>query len=176
METRLDRLPRASGFTLIELMIVVAIIGVLASVAIPMLSSNQLRTKSTEAKTNLGAIRVVQEAAFSEHGAYSAANAEPSVIPGSNAADFDVAGSDYAAIGWAPEGRVYFSYAITIAPDASGYTADAAADLDDDGLIQLWGYTKPDGAGNYVTGGLGCNPALLTREVLGRCNTSTPVY
>ena len=175
MRVALPRSPRR-GFTLIELMIVVAIIGVLASIAVPMLSSHQLRTKTTEAKTNLGAIRVVEEAAFSETGNYVAANAEPSVIPGRQPANFDYAGSDYATIGWAPEGRVFFSYAVAIAPDASGYTADAAADLDGDGLVQLWGYTKPDGLGNLVTGGLGCDPTLLTVGVLSQCNAVTPVY
>ena len=56
---------------------VVAIIGVLASIAVPMLASQQLRSKTTEAKTNLGAIRVVEEANFGETGEYLAANAEP---------------------------------------------------------------------------------------------------
>ena len=176
MQTRPDRPSHASGFTLIELMIVVAIIGILSSIAIPRLASHQLRTKTTEAKTNLGAIRVAEEANFSENGVYLAANAEPAVIPGANPANFDAAGSDYVSIGWAPEGRVYFSYAVTIAADASGYTADAAADLDGDGLIQLWGYTKADGVGDFVVGGLGCNPAALTPEVLGRCSASNTVY
>lgn len=177
METRLDVRPaRLSGFTLIELMICVAIIGVLASIAVPMLASQQLRTKSTEAKTNLGAIRVVEESNFGETGSYLAANAEPAVIPGGTAVAFDVSGSDFAELGWSPEGRVYFSYAVAVAADTSGYTADAAADLDENGVVQIWGYKKAAGDGSFVNGGLGCDHTNLSAEILGPCITSGTVY
>lgn len=165
-----------NGFTLIEMLIVVAIIGILSSIAIPLLATHQLRTKATEAKTNLGAIRVVEEAAFSENGAYVAAAAEPALIPGTQPVVFDFAGSDYASLGWAPEGRVYFSYAVAISGDASGYTADAASDIDGDGVTLIWGYTVPDGLGNLVAGGLGCDPTRLTPEVLGSCVLSNAVF
>ncbi|MBB85035.1 MAG: hypothetical protein CL931_14600 [Deltaproteobacteria bacterium] len=176
MNTRHNRSNRLRAFTLIELMMVVAIIGVLASIAVPMLASQQLRSKTTEAKTNLGAIRVVEEANFGETGEYLAANAEPAIIPGAGAVDFDVAGSDFAALGWSPEGRVFFSYAVAVAADASGYTADAAADLDEDGIVQIWGYKKAAGDGSFVDGGLGCVQTTLTPEILGSCITSGTVY
>ena len=161
---------------MIEMLVVVAIIGILSAIAIPMLTSHQLRAKSTEAKTNLGAIRVAEEANFSETGLYIAAAAEPSLIPGATPVPFDVAGSDYASLGWAPEGRVYFSYAVAISGDSSGYTANAGADIDANGVIQLWGYAKPDGLGNLVAGGLGCDPARLVPEVVGSCNLTGAVY
>ncbi|WP_414645174.1 type IV pilin protein, partial [Candidatus Deferrimicrobium sp.] len=44
------------GFTLIELMIVVAIIGILAAIAIPNFLRFQAKSKQSEAKTNLGGI------------------------------------------------------------------------------------------------------------------------
>jgi len=45
------------GFTLIELMIVVAIIGVLAGIAIPMYSAKVNKSKLQEAVDTLGAIK-----------------------------------------------------------------------------------------------------------------------
>ncbi len=59
------------GFTLIELMIVVAIIGILAAIAIPNFLAYQARSRQAEARTNLGAVFVSEVAFFGENNRYS---------------------------------------------------------------------------------------------------------
>ena len=61
------------GFTLVELMIVVAIIGILSAIAIPNFMRFQARSKQSEAKTNLKAVFTGQKARFGERDAFSVA-------------------------------------------------------------------------------------------------------
>jgi type IV pilus assembly protein PilA len=59
------------GFTLIELMIVVAIIGILAAIAIPNFIKFQARSKQSEAKANLKAAFTAEKAYYQENDTFS---------------------------------------------------------------------------------------------------------
>lgn len=59
------------GFTLIELMIVVVILGILAAVAIPNFLKFQCRAKESEAKNNLGGIFTALTGLYATYNSYS---------------------------------------------------------------------------------------------------------
>lgn len=84
--------PTPRGFTLIELMIVVAIIGLLAAIAVPNFMKFQARSKQTEVKANLKALYMAQQSYMQATSLYS-----PSPI----------------AIGFAPERNNRYAYYLS---------------------------------------------------------------
>jgi type IV pilus assembly protein PilA len=80
----LTTLRSKKGFTLIELMIVVAIIGILAAIAIPNFLKFQAKSKQSEAKSNLGAIYTGEISYYGEanrYGNFDQINWSPSGSP-----------------------------------------------------------------------------------------------
>ena len=81
-----EMLKNKKGFTLIELMIVVAIIGILAAIAIPNFMNYQCKAKQSEAKSTLGALRTAEEAYYAEYSTYADTTAKMGfTVKGDNA-------------------------------------------------------------------------------------------
>src|SRR5438309_8358039 len=70
------RIKGPEGFTLIELMIVVAIIGILAAIAIPNFMRYQAKARQSEAKVNLGGVFTTATSYFAENNTFSVPTAD----------------------------------------------------------------------------------------------------
>ena len=70
MKNFINKMKEQDGFTLVELMIVVAIIGVLSAVAVPNFKKYQAKAKSSEAKVQLAAAYTAEQAFYGDFGMY----------------------------------------------------------------------------------------------------------
>jgi prepilin-type N-terminal cleavage/methylation domain-containing protein len=107
------------GFTLTELLIVLAIISILAMISVPAYVGQQKRAARTEAYSNLENLRLLQEQFFAENGAYTASAA-------------DVAAIQALLSGFRPGTGLSFNYAISqdvalVPPAAVPYDGATAA-------------------------------------------------
>ena len=157
---------RKGGFTLIELMIVVAIIGILAAIAIPNFLRFQLKAKSSEGKTNLAAIRTAEQSYYSEFGSYvSSQGVSPANTTTSSKVAF-TGTAGFNTIGWAPEGLVFFCYGVGAPAPGTTFWATAMADIDANGVRQAWAYRTVATA--TVASGHAC-ANLPTNNQVGPC-------
>ncbi|MGH7256560.1 MAG: type IV pilin protein, partial [Nitrospirales bacterium] len=62
------------GFTLIELMIVVAVLGIVAAIAVPNFLRYQAKSRQAEARTNLGGTFVAEVSYFGEMSRFGSFN------------------------------------------------------------------------------------------------------
>lgn len=108
---------KEKGFTLIELMIVVAIIGILAAIAIPNFMRYQAKAKQSEAKANLGSIYTSEITFRAEKDRYAQT----------------IAG----LLDWASAGTTRYTYAM-VGAGTTQFSVRASANVDSDAEIDIW--------------------------------------
>jgi prepilin-type N-terminal cleavage/methylation domain-containing protein len=105
----LTRERNEAGFTLIELMVVVAIVAILASVSIPAYFNHLSRSRQSDAISELMQIRAAQEMYFAENGEfadkigllqyYTSAGTAPGAYYSNSYYRYDIAGGNIRAVG-----------------------------------------------------------------------------
>lgn len=115
-----------SGFTLIELMIVVVIIGILAALAIPRFMQASSKSKQSEARMLLKQISTMQGAYFMLHDSYC--------LNGVNASS--VAPVAFAIIHVEIMNSARYTYSMV--SGINTFTCTATANIDDDATIDTW--------------------------------------
>jgi type IV pilus assembly protein PilE len=107
---------RKNGFTLIEMLITIAVMGTLAMIALPQYSSYVAKSRQADAQAQLMAIRQAQEIYKLQYQSYTTVTANLS--------------------GWQDTVGKY-TFAITAA-DATTFSASATGNIDSDATLDVW--------------------------------------
>lgn len=148
-----------AGFTLVELMIVVVILGILAAVAIPAFTRYVKRSKTSEATGNIAKIYQGETAYFNQSSeqsvaSFASAPATPSATPSASKYPAQptafTGDSGWSAIGFSVDAPLYYQYSAT--GSATSFNSIATGNIDGDGTNSTFSRSAALNAGEIQGG------------------------
>ena len=147
---------RSTGaFSLVELIIVVAIIGALTAMAVPQYAEMQLRARQTEAVNITGSIKNAEIAYRVAFDQFIETKTNPDEPLTKSQRDWDPTIDGWSTLGYAPPGQVRCNYRVRLFGRQLWARVDGTCDLDDDNKTHFHRYYIKQfydpSVGNYRT-------------------------
>jgi type IV pilus assembly protein PilE len=150
---------REKGFTLIELMVVIAIIAILAAIAIPQYSQYVINAKTTHAKSNLQTLNTEEQQYYQDCRSYAETAGDGNAVTNAGTCGNVIL---WPVDNYAPSTAAssvtgqYFTYNITLANSAQNFsiTATGLANQFDNATVV---FTTADSGANTCSGPYGCS-------------------
>ena len=144
---------RRSGFTLVELMLIIAILAVLASLATPFYMDMVYKSRRAEAHTVLDGVGTAESAYFTAHDVWVSGSSNPGGSLTKSSRPWNSSMSGWSTLGYSPDGEVRCSYIATQYGGNTWVRADAYCDVDDNNQSYILRYYVPSSSSAQTTFG-----------------------